>query len=191
MASPDARDAQRIEELVAEGTPLRDHMFIQAEALAFSGLMSQAKVDEIRSGTGYMDLTNDLSHLALMFKEAWPAIEGKTTVTRADFERAVVLGDELLAANGTRVLPNGMSITPTEAADRRARAFTLFARAYDECRGAAIYLRWHQGDWDSLVPSIFTKSRKRAVSEEAIASAPPPVAPPAAVVPAAATGGTD
>jgi hypothetical protein len=44
-------------------------------------------------------------------------------------------------------------------------------------------VRWPEGDWDKVVPSIFSKSRKRAASEEAIEPAPapePPPAPPAA-----------
>lgn len=39
-------------------------------------------------------------------------------------------------------------------AERRQRAFTLFANAYDQCRRAATYLRWNEGDADELVASL-------------------------------------
>lgn len=37
----------------------------------------------------------------------------------------------------------------------RLRAFTLLSRAYNEARRAAVYLRWNDGDADSLVPSFY------------------------------------
>ncbi|MFS8069892.1 MAG: hypothetical protein ACMG6S_26300, partial [Byssovorax sp.] len=46
-------------------------------------------------------------------------------------------------------------VTPAEAADRKLRAFTLFTNAYDQVRRGVMYLRWDEGDADSLAPSLY------------------------------------
>ena len=45
--------------------------------------------------------------------------------------------------------------------------FTLFARRYDQLRRAATYLRWEEGDADSVVPSIFAKAKRPRGEAEA------------------------
>ena len=41
------------------------------------------------------------------------------------------------------------------AAELRVRAFTLFVHAYSNARRAVTYLRWHEGDADSIAPSLY------------------------------------
>jgi hypothetical protein len=60
-------------------------------------------------------------------------------------------------------------------AELRARAFTVFARAWEECRRAVTYLRWHEGDADKLVPSL--RSNKGPRRRGASAAGAPPAAP--------------
>ena len=78
------------------------------------------------------------------------------------------------------VLEPGVKIadgsTPTE---RRARAFTLFFNAYDQCRRAVGYLRWNEDDADQVAPTLFTGRARRASSAEP-APAESPAATPAA-----------
>ena len=62
----------------------------------------------------------------------------------------------------------------------RARAYTLF---YDDARRAVIFLRWHEGDADSIAPSLHpgkSASKKKPADE-------PNVTPPAARFRAATT----
>lgn len=180
MAAPPARDVEKLQALSAEGTPLREDLLVQADALAHKGYFDSARVTEIRGGTGYLDLANDLIALSLLFRQAWSLVQGKTTVAQAECERADQLGRDILAAMGARLQPNGEPTTVDQAMDKRARAFTLFQRAYESCRRAATYLRWNDGDADILVPSIFTRPRSRR----------PAVEEPVAVAPAGANGGT-
>jgi hypothetical protein len=42
-----------------------------------------------------------------------------------------------------------------DASARRARAFTLFVRAYDQVRRAVTYLRWEDDDADLIAPSLY------------------------------------
>lgn len=51
--------------------------------------------------------------------------------------------------------------TVSEAADVRQRAFTLFVRTYDELRRAMSYLRWHEDDVDSIIPSLWSGKAQR------------------------------
>ena len=60
------------------------------------------------------------------------------------------------------VLPawlSGQSLDP--------KAFTLFARAYDQCRRLVSYLRWDTGDAESIAPSIYVRKRRRNGEEAA------------------------
>src|SRR5262245_20131721 len=161
MASPPPRDVEKMQALAVVATPLREDLLVQADALAHKGYFDTAKVAEIKGGTGYLDLANDLIALSLLFRQAWSVVQGKTTVVQADCEKADKLGREILGAMGSRLQPNGEPTTVDQAMDKRARAFTLFQSAYESCRQAAAYLRWQEGDADVLVPSIFTKARSR------------------------------
>lgn len=146
-----------LKELVAEATPLRDILLIAAEALAHRGHLDATRVAEIRSGQGYLDTANDLIALGGLYAEAWPTVANKTAVERAEVDRATALGRELFAALGRRE----QLLTSQSPKSTRARAFTLFVRAYDACQRAVTYLRWDEGDADTLAPSLF-KVRRRA-----------------------------
>jgi hypothetical protein len=161
ISAPPARDVEKLQKLSEEATALREDLLVQAEALAHKGYFDAGKVAEIRGGTGYLDTATDLTSLSLLFRSGWTIVKDKTTVTQQEAERADVLGREILAAMGARLQPNGEATTLDEAMDRRARAFTVFQRAYERCRQAAAYLRWDEGDADSLVPSLFIRARSR------------------------------
>ena len=107
----------------------------------------------MRAGQGHMDLPTVLVALSAMFVHAADAIAGRTFATREEIALAGRLGPELIAALGVRT-STGVT-TPTEAADRRARAYTLFVRAYGEVRRGLSYLRWHEGDMDQIAPSLY------------------------------------
>ena len=74
----------------------------------------------------------------------------------------------------------------------RTRAFVLFVRCYDEIRRAVSFLRWNEGDADTLVPSLYAGRGGRGKSEPArgepesdkeTPAAPTPVAPVAGSAP--------
>lgn len=146
-----------VKSLVEEATPLREGLLVGAEALAHRGLLGAAQLAEIRSGQGHLDTAQDLIALGGLFASAWPTIAQRTAVDRAEVDRATVLGTELLAALGQRE----QLIGATGGKGSRARAFTLFVRAYDACQRAIAYLRWDEGDADQIAPSLF-KVRRRA-----------------------------
>ncbi|WP_437899521.1 hypothetical protein [Sorangium sp. So ce124] len=165
-----------LKQLVEEAVPLRANLLGDAEALARRGLVDAETVADIRTGNGHMDTANDLVALSALFSGSWPEIAGKTAATEEEVRRAGELGPELLAALGVR--EHGAAPGPSEAADKRARAFTLFVDAYDQTRRAVTYLRWKEDDVDAIAPSLYKGRGGRGASSNDT-DATPQVAPPA------------
>ncbi|MGK4001251.1 hypothetical protein WMF31_01400 [Sorangium sp. So ce1036] len=155
LALPAGPGQDGLKPLLDEASALRADLLVAAEALAHKGFVDAGRVAEIRSGNGHLDTANDLVALAALFGEAWDAVKNKTTVEWTEVERASKLGPELLVALGARNQPGLPAPRTADPADRRARAFTLLVRAYDQCRRGVTYLRWAEGDHDAIAPSLF------------------------------------
>ncbi|WP_437743662.1 hypothetical protein WMF39_00845 [Sorangium sp. So ce1504] len=155
LALPTSSGPDALKRLLDDAAPLREDLLVAAEALAHKGIVDAQRVAEIRSGQGHLDTANDLVALAALFSEVWDAVKNRTTVEWGDVERASRLGPELLVALGARQQPGLPAPKAGDAAERRARAFTLLVNAYDACRRAASYLRWNEGDADAIAPSLF------------------------------------
>lgn len=184
--SPRANNRQ-IKDLLEEATPLRATLLSDADALARRGLVPAATVADIRAGQGHIDTANDLVALAALFSSSWPEIHGKTAATEDEVRRAAQLGPQLLAALGVRDqgrIPSG------EAPGRRARAFSLLVRTYDQIRRAVGYLRWDEDDADSIAPSLY-KGRGGRAPADAPSAAPDDEEASAPTTPPAGTGAPD
>ena len=112
-------------------------------------------------------------------------LDGKTLLQASELKHAQLLADRLISAVGDR------EQTPTQidAADRRHRAFSLFVKAYDQARRAIQYVRWEQGDADSIAPSLYSgrgNSNVKRRAEDAEVTPSPVVQVPA---PIAVNGG--
>ncbi len=153
LALPPASASNPVQPLLEEATALRIRLLGDAEALAARGLLDLDSVKEIRSGQGNLDTANDLVALSALMGASWAKIEHKTAASAEEVHRAGDLGPLLLAALGVR--EHGARVTPAEAADRKLRAFTLFTTAYDQVRRGVTYLRWDEGDAESLAPSLY------------------------------------
>ncbi|WP_437590230.1 hypothetical protein [Sorangium sp. So ce1000] len=161
LALPTSAGPDALKRLLDEAAPLREDLLVAAEALAHKGIVDAQRVAEIRSGQGHLDTANDLVALAALFSEVWDAVKNRTTVEWGDVERASRLGPELLVALGARQQPGLPAPKAGDAAERRARAFTLLVNAYDACRRAASYLRWNEGDAEAIAPSLFARGGGR------------------------------
>jgi hypothetical protein len=156
----------RVRALLAEASPLREHLLLSAELLAKMGLLDPRIVAEIRQGTGRLDTAQDLSSLATLFFNAWPTLASKTPFTRADIGRAAKLGAQLLEALGRQQQRTDGSDEPGELEAQYAKAYELFRRAYEACRRAIIYLRYDERDADTIAPPL-GHSRRRGRRPEA------------------------
>lgn len=157
----DSVQDDRLPRMLEEGRELRANLMIGAESLAHFGLVPAQRVAAIRAGTGNLDMATDLSALSTLLGEAWTEVKDKVPFTRAMVSRAGELGLELQIALGIRRIQRA-ALTRSEARMIRARAFTLFVRAYDACRRGVTFLRWGEGDIDWYVPTIYVKRSRRA-----------------------------
>jgi hypothetical protein len=160
--------------LVAKAKPLREDLLLAAELLAHKGFFDAKSVDAIVGGNANLQLANDLESLAALFSSHWAAVEHKSPVTRADVDHAAKLGPQLLAALGTG---DKATKVDADAIDTRNRAWTLFADAYDQCRRAVTYLRWNEGDADTIAPSLHSGEKKKKKPDAPPGPEPEPPAP--------------
>jgi hypothetical protein len=167
----------RLPALLAEAAPLRTRMLGAAELHSIYGEFDAGRVATIRQGTGHFDTANDLIELAMLFRETRDRLAGKTPVTDGEIVRARELGLEIVDALGQRRVGTDGAATPTRPDEDRLKAFWLYAGTYEESRRAMTYVRWHEGDADLLVPSLFSGRRRRGSSSDEPGEAPPPVDP--------------
>jgi hypothetical protein len=160
-ATPQTSESQKAN-LLTEATPLRENLLVGAEALAHAGLLDKKSVASIRAGSGNLDKANDLVALATVLANAWDTIENKTAITWAEVEAAAALGPKLLVVLADR--PASLSGDAANLAS--ARAFTLMVKGYDELRRGVTFLRWHEGDADTLAPSIYAGRRRKKAADE-------------------------
>jgi hypothetical protein len=162
---------EHLQELVAEATALRELLLSDATALANRGLIGGAKLGALKGSVGFRNVASDLLTLANMIRSNWDAVSTRTGVTVAELDRAEVVGDQLINDIGIREqAPAATSAVSIE----RQRAFTLFVRAYDQVRRGVCYLRWDEGDADSIAPSLYGGRRRKSGSE---VNTPPEPAP--------------
>jgi len=159
MATP-ANDG-KLQFQIAEATKLKKSLLVWADALADRGLMSPERIAEIRAGTGHVDLAKDMVALGGMFGSAWSTIEDKCAITKEEVDRAKQLGLELLIGLGVKREGGDEASMRT-----KAKAFTLFAKAYDQCRRVVAFLRWDVGDQDAIAPSLYVRKRRRNGEDE-------------------------
>ncbi len=177
-----------IPELVEELTKTRDLLVSDVVALSKRGLLDGSRLGELKGPVGYKNLASDIIALAAMFRDSWAKVVGKTSVSIAELDRAEHVVLRLTTAIGLK--EQGTSAV-TEAAAARQRAFTLFVQAYDEARRGVSYLRWKEGDADTIAPSLWagrggSKRKAQGVGDPGAQPAQPP-APASPVVGAPAT----
>lgn len=176
-----------LSELANEVAELRDVLQADATALAKRRILDENQITKLRGGSGYKSVAFEVVGLVGLFRARWDEIKGRSALEPEELEHAGRRAQELVTAVGLKeqapaVVGAAMAV--------RQRAYTLFYNAYDDTRRAVAYLRWHEGDADSIAPSLLSgRGGSRAVPEEvpappAAGSTPPPANVPSQVVPA-------
>ncbi len=169
--------SKSIQELEAALLKHRANFIAVARVLETNNLLDASTVKSLGSASNYQNLAFDVMTLVGLFRRGWSAINGRSPVTEAMLLEAEDLATRMFVAIGVK---GREPETVSAAALTRRRAFTLFARAYDEVRRGITYLRWHEDDVDSFAPSLSGPRKSR--STEANKDAPggvdsPPNAP--------------
>lgn len=179
LTMPSAEIETRLQAVLAEAVRVRAQMLAVAEAYVTLGLFDAERVAFIRSGSGHVDLVQDVLALAQLFLSHRVELEGKTPFSPDDLARAKALGLELLNLLGRRKVGNE-ALRPADANEAmRVRAFRLLLKVYDTARWAVSYVRWREGDVDELMPSLFGgRPRRRGATGPKVPAEPSgPAAP--------------
>ncbi len=135
-----------------EAVRLRELLVADATTLAKRGLISGDGLQNLKGANGYKNVQADLQMLVHVFRASWDSITGKCATTESELARAEKLVSWLIQAVGLR------EQGPAEIAksgDLRVRAFSLFVKAYGDLRRAVSYVRWNEGDVDTIIPSLY------------------------------------
>ena len=143
---------------------------VDSTVLVRRGLVDPARLSCCEGLPGYRNVATELMVFATVLLEAWPKIQGKCCTSEEALHQATAVANALLAHVGQR---EQSPEERAEAADVRARAFTLLVDAYDEARRAISFLRWRQGDVEKVAPSLFGgRQRVRKKKEEDVTQEP-------------------
>lgn len=152
-----------LDEVIVEASKARERLVAAARGLALFGLFDGRKLDQLKHGNGHSNVAEDLQALSAAFEENWTKLEGKTPLTLES-----VKGASRLALRFTRLVGLKEQGTPeqAEATDLRRRAFTLLLRTYEDVRAAVRFLRRREDDADSIVPTLYVKTRRASGKDE-------------------------
>lgn len=156
----------QLSSLMEAATPLRKTLASDAAAAVQRGLLDADALANIPTGAGRLDTARALLGLGVAFRGAWPKVKGRTGVTEEEMEKAAQLGVAILTALGTEDNPS-VSDAKLPLEDLRLRSYTLLYQAYDECRRAIAFLRWHEEDAGDFAPSLTGSRGPRAKKDDA------------------------
>lgn len=155
QTSPES--ANRLRAVATEAGALRTQLYRDAQALACRGIISASGLEQYKGLNGYLNTASDLLILADVLTPQWPKIQGRCGATLEELQRAAKLAVRIHRLLGLREQEPARA---TETADMRARAFTLFLKAYSQLRRAVVWLRWDENDADRFAPSLYVKRRR-------------------------------
>lgn len=171
-------------QLNEQAMEFRDRLMTTAQYAVKLGLVPAARLNEVTGTIGYRNVGFDLARLGIVLRDEWHALEGKVGLTSKDIDDGKALAEQLLEAAALRE-HNAERHGP--AAEERQRAYTLFCRAYDELRSAVQYVRRHEGDAESIAPSLYAGRGGRGKKADDKSATPEPTTP---ATPAPAAGAT-
>jgi hypothetical protein len=145
-----------VQPLLEEGGRLRARLRADARALAQLGMIDERSLKELSRPLGIEKLGAELKLLVRVLRGSFEHLAPQRRGVLSE-----LLAAERVAAEVAAVLElrEQQAERLASATDLRTRAWTLFRRAYDHACRAVSYLRWEQGDADSIVPSFYVVRR--------------------------------
>jgi len=164
-----------IQELADELKATREVLVSDVTALAKRKLLDGSRLDQLKGPNGAKNIAFDVMLLIAILRDNWATIGSKTAVQVSELDHAERTADRLATALGMK--EQGPSVASEVSATRNG-AYTLFIKAYDQARRAVAFLRWEQGDADTIAPSLYAgRVRKPSASEVVTPPTPPLPAP--------------
>lgn len=123
--------------------------------LARHGLLGGSRAHQFKWPTSRRNVVFDVLGMVGTFRAHWHEVQHRTPVTEQALQEAEEHAQRVLSSLGTRPSKDVLA----RARHIRMAALTLFARAWDQLRRGVHYLRWMEGDADTLTPSIYVRRR--------------------------------
>ena len=140
-----------VAEVAAAATDARVRLLSLATTLVNWTLLDARTLDHVQTGNGHHQIAGALITLTAVFRGNWEKLAGSVPFALDRLDEWQELGERLLRLVGER---HEQPAIAAEAHADRQRAFTLFDLAYNEGRRVIGFLRWYEGDADTLMPSI-------------------------------------
>lgn len=156
---------QDLEPLAASLREKRSYLQLVAGALDKRGVSVEV-LRKLEGGGSYAALSDDTQALYYWFSAHLAEIAPHCKLTQSELD--AIQSENLAFVGSVGIKARAGSGT---AATTRSRAFTHFARTYDRVRKFVTYVRWNEGDFDQIAPSIYAGRARR--SAEAPVAAPP------------------
>ncbi len=150
--------------LVEKAIEKRAILLADVNTLIAYGILAPDVTSDLLGVVGYKNVMTDLGTLASVLRANADKVAGRTSVKATELAEAEDLVAKLGKTVGVRELsPQAVA----QVTRHRQAAFTLFMKAYEEVRSAILYLRHHEGDGDSIMPSLFAgRGGRKKVAEE-------------------------
>lgn len=149
--------------LLQEAVSLKDRFLHDAQALAHRGLIDPSKLQLLTEWDGYAHVATDLGCLQKILEDDWDRIEGQSAVTLDELAHAEKLALRMNRLRGQRMLPEKSS--RDQAADIRARAYTVLVNAYEQARRAVDFLLWDDPQRASVTPTLYRGRPRKGQSK--------------------------
>lgn len=142
---------------------LRQELLGDLKLAAKRGVVPPKRLSEVSQLVGFRNVTSDLGILVRVARGRCRSSRSARTsrppssIARSGFEAA--LWHAISASEG-------MPTSTSTASRERVRALTLLSQAYDELCRIVEFLRWDEGDAETIAPSMYGFPRTTLAAEE-------------------------
>lgn len=127
-------------------------------ALVVRGLIDGRKLTRLKGCRRRNEKVIALAALASFLRSSWPQIQGRTALTWEEIERAESTVSVATYAQAYQKQP---LLERQQRAERRQRAFTVFANAYTNIRDAIRYLCKDKATAAQIVPTLYPRAKRK------------------------------
>lgn len=157
--SGQSQNTNEFNEVAAECQRVLTLTLTDLAALANRNFVDAARVERIKDAGTSRDLLADrLRAAAELVREARAAVGDRAMVSERELAYIDSVADRMQSA---LVLRSKSASDALSNLRDRDRMFTLFHREYQHIRRTMDYVRFFEGDSDTLFPSIFTRGRRK------------------------------
>jgi len=165
-----------IAQMAEAATHARAVLLADANLLIMHGVLAPNVIANLQGVNGYKNVMADLIALVAIHRKNADKMANRTSIKPDELKAAEDLAATFSEAVGLREQSPQIIAAATRT---RQAAYTLFVRSYNEVRAAVQYLRRHENDADTIIPSLFAihGNRKKSTADTKDKRSPPAPAP--------------